>query len=159
MRIFFTGTQSGMTKFQKEELASLLKTLKCSEFSHGDCLGADKQANEIAFDSGIRIFTIFPPKNPNKRAWCFNEEKVLNNDNGQWYTLTYKGEEIKVRWMPRDEYLNRNRHGVDNSAWVIAAPKEHQHSMRSGTWMTIRYAWKVRKDKNTIIPPIVRENE
>lgn len=159
MKIFFTGTQSGMTKYQKEELGSLLVLLKCSEFSHGDCIGADKEANEIAFDSGIKVFTIFPPVKPLKRAWCFNEEKVLNNNNLQWNTLTYKGQEIKVRWMPRDEYINRNRHGVDNCAWVVAAPKEHTISIRSGTWATIRYAWKVRKDKITIIPPIVREDE
>lgn len=158
MKIFFTGTQSGMTNFQKEQLAFLLNQLKCSEFSHGDCVGADKEANEIAFDNGIRIFTIFPPIKGLKRAFCFNESKILNNDNCQWHTITYKNQALKVRWMPKDEYLNRNRHGVDNSSWVIAAPKEHQHTVRSGTWMTIRYAWKVRKDKLTIIPPIVRED-
>jgi len=158
MKVGFTGTQNGMTEFQKIELAKLFNLLKVSEFVHGDCIGSDEEANEIAFNCGIRVFSIFPSTYYKKRAFCFNESKILNNDDGKWNTISYKNENVQVRWYPKDMPLNRNHHIVDNVARMIATPKEHEHTLRSGTWATIRYAWKTKRDI-TIIPPIIRGEE
>jgi len=149
----FTGTQRGMTQFQKTEL--LLRLTDCSEFTHGDCIGADEQANYIAFELGIRIFTIFPPTDTRKRAYCFNPEKDLMNDNAQWREINWNGKIVRVRWMPKDAYLERNKKIVDHCYKMIATPKEYEHTLRSGTWATIRYAWKIKRDL-IIIPPVNR---
>lgn len=154
MRIGFTGTQSGMTNFQKAMLANILKEEGCTEFIHGDCVGADSQANDIAIDCGIKYITIFPPDNPNKRAWKFDATKNPILHKWEWQEAIIG---IKVRWAPRAPYLDRNKHIVDNCEMMIACPKEAEHTVRSGTWATIRYAWKVKR-KIVIIPPIQRND-
>jgi hypothetical protein len=138
-----------MTQFQKEELAKLLKLKECQEFCHGDCIGSDEQAADIALGIGVKIFTVFPPTGTTKRAYWMNPEKFLNNDDFQW---NYN-RDITVRWHPKDEYLKRNQKIVEHCKLMIAAPKEFEHTLRSGTWATIRYAWKIRRDI-TIIPPV-----
>lgn len=156
MVIGFTGSQKGMTPFQKNTLKELLELKQCTEFCHGDCIGSDAEANEIAFDFGVRVFSIFPPLNSKKRAHVF--QTLIYKDDGAWHTIIYKGCDLQVRWFPKAEYLARNKSIVDHCQWMIAAPKEHQHTIRSGTWTTIRYAWHLKKDL-TIIPPIVREED
>jgi hypothetical protein len=158
MRIGFTGTQSGMTNFQKTVLKEILLAEKCSEFIHGDCYGADAQANDIS-KWFVDFISIFPPDNSNKRAWCFNPQRV--DRKWEWLKVGLINAEetryIKVRWAPKDSYLERNRHIVDNCDMMIACPKEDKHTVRSGTWATIRYAWSVHR-KIVIIPPIQRND-
>lgn len=160
MIISFTGTQSGMTNFQKEELGKTLKLLECTEIINGDCIGADAEAIDIALDNGIKIFTIYPQnKDSKKRAWKFNSGKDITIENGKYWDFEELG--LQIKWMPAKPPLERNLLMVDACSILIACPKEHQHSIRSGTWATIRYAWKKeKKDKNfkvIIIPPIVRD--
>lgn len=156
--IGFTGSQRGMTNFQKRILKEILELKQCTEFAHGDCIGSDAEANEIAFDFGVRIFSIYPPLNQRKQAHCFPVTEIQSKYDGQFRSVIYRGITIQVRWFTKDEYLARNKKIVDHSQWMIACPKEHQHSIRSGTWSTIRYAWKIKKDL-TIIPPIEREED
>jgi hypothetical protein len=160
MLIGFTGSRQGMTQFQKEELAKVLKFKECSEFMHGDYIGSDEQANQIALDVGVSIFTIHPPDNIKARAFCFDTERQFrwNRELTSYYPLAYKGKEIRVRWYPIDTYLKRNHRIVDQCSYIVATPKEFVHSIRSGTWSTIRYAWKSKKDI-IIIPPIERPLE
>ena len=145
-----------MTDFQKIELAKLLKIKECSEFIHGDCIGSDAQANSIALNAGIKIFTIHPPDNPNKRAWCFDDSKETKSNRILTPYEDVKG--IRVRWHPAIGYLERNKNIVDQSDLLIATPKEFRHSLRSGTWATIRHAWKTKKNL-VIIPPVERPQE
>jgi hypothetical protein len=127
IHIGFTGTQTGMTSQQKDSLAFLLEEIQkewktrasAQFFHHGDCIGADAEAHEIAGRSGFRII-IHPPSNPQKRAWCSSDED-------------------RRRVLP---YLDRNRAIVDESILLIAAPKENQEILRSGTWSTVRWARK-----------------
>lgn len=171
MIIGFTGTQSGMSQFQKDTLKEILIVEKCHEFCHGDCYGADKQANDIASEL-IRHITIFPPDNPSKRAWCFNQGRITESwmwaaieipiqidefdENVTKANITYRINE--VRWAPKNPYMIRNQMIVDHSDMLIACPKEADHSVRSGTWSTIRMGWaKQRKNSNfkvVIIPPL-----
>ena len=157
MIIGFTGTRNGMTDFQKEHLATILREKFCTEFMHGDCLGADQQANDIAKDCGIKIFTIHPPDDSRKRAFCFDQAQLMkyNKDVTPYYHITG----VDVRWFPTDAYLKRNHRIVDMCELIVATPKEFTHTIRSGTWATIRYAWKTKKDSVIVIPPVDRMEE
>ena len=90
MKIGFTGTQIGMCKDQRNQLYHYLKDLGATEFHHGDCIGADKQAHDIALAIGVDII-IHPPENDKKRAFC-------------------EGYKRRAKPLP---YLDRNRRIVD----------------------------------------------
>lgn len=156
MVIGFTGTQSGMTQFQKDTFASILTLHSVTELHHGDCIGADEEANRIALYEGIKIFSIHPPSNHNRRAFCFDEEQATKFN----HVLTDYKELIssRVRWYPVKPYLERNQEMIDVVEMSIATPKEYHHTLRSGTWATIRYAWKIKKHI-VIIPPVDRPKE
>lgn len=151
MVIGFTGTQSGLVSFQIEKLKEVFKQKGITELMHGDCIGADDMANKIAFDMGVKIFTIFPPENPAKRAFCFDKDKLTRHLRDHTPYLLRDG--VNVKWNPIEPYLERNKRIVDACAFLVACPKEHKHTVRSGTWSTIRYAWKTKKDL-VIIPPV-----
>ena len=123
MKVGFTGTQVGMTQAQRELVSLYIKEL-CTgdQFDHGDCIGADTDAHNIALQFGCKIH-IHPPINESKRA--FNES----------FTMMYD---------PKP-YLDRNHDIVDSVDIMIATPKDLVEELRSGTWATIRYATKMRK--------------
>ncbi len=150
MIVSFCGSQSGMTDFQKKELAERLSDLNCSELVHGDCIGADREANDIALGVGVKIFHLFPSTLRVKRAYCWEEKEDDNVYNLLGYSVAVKIEKVEAP-------LIRNKKIVDASDTLIACPKEHEHTLRSGTWATIRYAWK-RKKNVIVIPPIVRDD-
>lgn len=122
MNIGFTGTQNGMTFSQRTVLRELLRGIFREEpsikhsFHHGDCVGADAEACEIAKNLGFWRVS-HPPTNPNKRAFCEYDEIH----------------------MPKP-YLERNRDIVDASERLYATPFEFNNKLRSGTWYTYRYA-------------------
>ena len=58
--IGFTGTRYGMTVAQRRTLRSLLANGAGREFHHGDCVGADAEAHDIAVALGIEP-VIHPP--------------------------------------------------------------------------------------------------
>ncbi len=120
MKIGFTGTQIGMSQRQKDRLRWVIAD--ASEFHHGDCIGADAEAHEIALGLGLKI-VIHPPLLESKRAFCKGAFQVLD---------------------PK-EYLDRNRDIVDCCQILIAAPRNMKEELRSGTWSTIRYAKKTKK--------------
>jgi hypothetical protein len=132
MIIGFTGTQQGMTDKQKKELTSLLVHLygnyEYRIFIHGDCIGADAEAHDIAKGLGYLI-AICPPDNSIKQA-----NKVAD-----------------IKFYPKP-YLERNHSIVDKSNQMIACPQTKIEQLRSGTWATIRYARKSFKPL-TIIDP------
>jgi hypothetical protein len=157
MIVSFSGSQSGMTKFQKEELPKILKIKQCTEFAHGDCIGADLEGAMIALECGITVFTIFPPDNYKKRAFFADEKRAMMHNRifTPYVDRELNGKMIKVRWMPVEPYLVRNTKLVDYGGALVAAPKEYRFTVRSGTWATIRYAWQKKKDE-IIIPPVER---
>ena len=122
--IGFTGTQRGMTNKQKSEFTKYLRLYIDKNtnviFHHGDCIGADTDAHEIAKKLNCKI-VIHPPKNEKKRAFC-------------------KGDII----LKQKDYLKRNKDIVDISEILIGAP-DSPEKLRSGTWSTIRYARKSEK--------------
>ncbi len=123
MRIGFTGTQKGMTDYQKNELRISLSTitvLNRGEFHHGDCIGADEEAYDIAIQYGFFI-VVHPPINGSKRA--FTSCDVM---------------------LPAKDYIARNHDIVDDTDILYACP-DGPEKVRSGTWATIRYALKKKK--------------
>ena len=132
MRVGFTGTKLGMTKAQQASLSNELDRFRGGEFSHGDCIGADAEAHEIARRLGYPIF-IYPPSDPSRRAFAAD--------------LGFNG-----AIMPAQPYMVRNRAIVDASDVVIAAPNTMQEVVRSGTWSTVRYARKRGREIVLVFP-------
>ena len=128
MKIGFTGTRKGMSDAQKIALRSILLCGGLTEFHHGDCIGADDQAHDIAVDYGLEP-VIHPPENPACRA--------------------FRGA-LQIR--PEASYNARNRRIVRDSDILIATPAEMVEQLRSGTWSTIRYARKSGRRVIIILP-------
>jgi hypothetical protein len=129
MKIGFTGTRRGMTDAQIAALRSLLLS-SSGEFHHGDCIGADAQAHDVAVALGFEP-VIHPPINPAKRAYkCAQSAHVCE---------------------PK-EYLARNKDIVRSTEMLIAAPAEDTEQQRSGTWSTVRFARKLGRKIWIILP-------
>ena len=114
-----------MTDSQKRGLESFL--LDRDELHHGDCIGADSDAHDIAESLGLNI-VIHPPSDPKKRA--FRTGKVL----------------------PEKYYLIRNKDIVNQSDHLIATPGGYSEEPRGGTWFTIRFARQQGVDLTIIYP-------
>ena len=130
--IGFTGTQVGMTRDQKDSFRLLIARLLPTDFHHGDCIGADAEAHELVLETiPQKVFIhIHPPDIKTKRAFKTADDI----------------------W-PEKPYLERNHEIVDATRMLIATPKGMTEEQRSGTWATIRYAWKVGGKKVFIIYP------
>jgi len=110
-----------MSNFQKESLRARLSWLrgKFVWFHHGDEKMSDCEAAAIAKSFGYKI-AVHPPT---------DKFSVGNWQGDHMYEA-----------LP---YLERNREIVNQSAVIIAAPRFMAEEVRSGTWMTIRYARKL----------------
>lgn len=152
MKISFTGSQSGMTPFQYQELVKRLRDFGCTELVNGYCIGSDEKSILAAVEAGVRIFTLYPSNIKGKWA------KVLGTPGKfeQWQEIELEGTKINYQFKTPRKPLERNHLIVAESEQLIATPKEFSHTLRSGTWATIRLAWKNKK-KVLTIPPIDRE--
>lgn len=128
MRVGFTGTQQGMTEAQKRTVQNLLVDWRATELHHGDCIGADAQAHAIAKSLKLRV-VLHPPTYMSKRAFCVADEERQP--------------------LP---YLDRNGEIVLETERLIAAPKEYEEQLRSGTWATVRRARKQRRHHAIVLP-------
>lgn len=124
MVIGFTGTSRGMSARQQATVKYLLTELQVTALHHGDAQGADAQAHRLAKQMRIRL-VVHPPDDPKKRAFCVGVDEQY----------------------PDRPYLERNRAIVEHSDGLIAAPKMATEVVRSGTWMTVRWA---RRNKRPI---------
>jgi hypothetical protein len=133
VKIGFTGTQIGMTDFQKAEFEKII-SMYIGEFHHGDCIGADADAHDIA--EKYLTCVIHPPIKPEKRA--FKKATIVHE---------------------KKPYLNRNRDIVNSCELLIATPKEITNQTRSGTWWTIRYAKKIKRKCLIIYPYMIVDKQ
>lgn len=118
-----------MTESQKHALRKY-RTDSAGELHHGDCVGADSEAHDIAVECGYGI-VLHPPSNYSKRAW----------------------REALPHMMRREKaYLDRNRDIVNETVALIAAPAEMDEQPKGGTWFTIRYARRQGKTVVIIFP-------
>lgn len=114
MKVGMTGTRSGMTKAQKDKFEKILIFLEVTELHHGDCVGADADAHDIATKLGIKTVA-HPPTKDDLRAYK-------------------QADTILPAWP----YFTRNRHIVDNTCLLIGVPWSMTHK-KGGTWYTIKY--------------------
>ena len=119
-RVGFTGTRHGMTPIQKDNIHLLLTayytTHGGAEFHHGDCVGADVEAAEMAQE--LKYTTHAHPGNdPSRRA--FHASDVI--------------------YDPKP-FLERNLDIVSSCDVLFATPDTDTEQLRSGTWSTIRKA-------------------
>ena len=128
--IGFTGTRRGMNSTQKEEFKNLL--IRCdplrTRLHHGDCLGADKDAHDIATELGVYTIT-HPPTKIEFRAFC----------------------KAKHSFPPKD-YLTRNRDIAETCDFLVACPMTQKETLRGGTWYTVRHARKIGKQVRILWP-------
>lgn len=129
MEIGFTGTQSGMTEPQRKTLRRILRG-QVGGFHHGDCIGADAEAHDIADAAGLSVH-IHPPTNPAKRAF-----KNTQPD----------------RVRPEKPYLDRNKDIVRDTEALVAAPGAPVEQLRSGTWSTVRFARRLKRPIAIVLP-------
>ena len=94
---------------------------------HGDCLGADALAHQVAVDLDWDII-IHPPTKDAQRAFCSRD--------GEWVAV-----------LLAKPYMVRNRMIVNDSSELLAMPSDPTTPvLRSGTWATIRYARKCNRE-------------
>ena len=118
-----TGTQDGMTEAQFSSVKELMEILYMNEIHGGDCVGFDAECITLIQEIQPDVKTVgHPPLNPDKRA--FLEYDELREEK---------------------EYIDRNHAIVDATKHLIAAPKGPE-VIRSGTWATIRYARKLKRN-------------
>jgi hypothetical protein len=118
MIVSFTGTRHGMTAVQLLSLADTLLEVGATELHHGDCVGADAEADAVAQRLEIpRV--VHPPLGGRYRAWI------------------REGPTCTV--LAPAPYLTRNLAIVDAGQMLIAAPQTREEEQRSGTWATVRY--------------------
>ena len=107
-----------MTDAQKRQFTRLLLR-DIGYFVHGDCVGADADAHEVA--RSIGVWTELRPCNlRSQRAFC---------------------QEADHTW-PVKPPLERNRDIVNSVDVMFACPSGFEEEQRSGTWATMRYARK-----------------
>ena len=127
--IGFTGTRFLGEDFEDRKTAlrkALVKAWKKGYriLHHGDCIGADALAHEVAMEVGYDVI-VHPPNNPSNRAFC-------------------KADKGAVRWELVKPYLDRNMDIVNASSQMLAMPKVGTTSKsRGGTWHAVNYAIKV----------------
>lgn len=136
MNVGFTGTREQLKQPQKAALHRLMKEQFPFELHHGDCKGADAEANAI-FNS-LRSCTderlvIHPQLNSEQRAFC---------------TPLHPFDEVRRPKPP----LKRNQDIVNETDRLVACPRDYEEQLRSGTWSTIRRALKARKQVTIVWP-------
>lgn len=115
MKVGFSGPREGMTDAQRDRLVIELHAYGAVELHHGDCTGADEQADAVAVALGIRRVA-HPGPSAGLRAYCPCEE---------------------IREPA--PFLVRNHRIVLETGLLIATPAGRE-TLRSGTWATIRFA-------------------
>lgn len=135
MIIGFTGTSTGATGAQLRRLRAVFQSCPCaSEFHHGDCVGADAQADAVAREVGLAV-VIHPPSDDKARAFCAQSGDVVHAP-----PAAFPG------------YMERNQDIVDECTVLVVLPQTAHEVQRSGTWSTVRKARRAGKPVMIITP-------
>lgn len=123
MKVGFTGTQIGTTSEQHNRLCHVVQELTPTEWHHGCCIGADEESVDVVWEYAKSAKIVAHP--PEKTGRMSRGSQRMSED----------------RREPRP-YLERNRDIVNESEVLVACPDGDEEELRSGTWMTVRYARK-----------------
>lgn len=133
--IGFTGSRFGMSPSQADEVYGIWRARTIYAYHHGgqrfalhhgDCVGADKEACEMARDLGWYVIG-HPPKVTKLRAFFESDEE-----------------------RPPKDYLARDRDIVAESSELFATPKYERP--RGGTWRTVEFAEAAEKPVYVVEP-------
>ena len=133
MKIGFTGTRNGMSKLQIAFVLRAVGVCHVIEAHHGACIGADYDFHKIA--RFLKVPVILHPGH-NKQGQCFSRADCQG----------------AIKIYPERFYLDRDKDIVNSVDMMFATPKSHVEELRSGTWATIRYARKKRKNILIVFP-------
>jgi hypothetical protein len=139
-KVGFTGTSKGASPAQLAELEEKLKALFADGFDelhHGLCIGADEQCAIIAKKLGFRVVA-HPglPKDPTNMKY---RSDFAEND----------------EMREAKPFIARDQEIVNEVERMLATPLTRAEVVRSGTWTTVRYARKVGRLIDLILPPFV----
>lgn len=140
--ISFAESRNGLSDAKTAALAQVLVSLEPLTLHHGDCVGADARAHQIAEAAGWPTVT-HPPLDESLRAFCRATET-----------------------RHPMHYLVRNEDIVRESSQLVACPDGPEHD-KSGTWSTVRYARRYQKPVTLVLPdgtvthesPIIKDME
>ena len=124
----FTGSRKTPTDWQQKRMLELFQFLVsqgAESFHHGDCIGSDAVAHELAVRAGFDHVVIHPPILTRNQAYCGGDKSPLPP----------RG----ISFREPHPYLVRNRNIIRDTHILVATPKGEE-ILRSGTWSTIRYA-------------------
>lgn len=128
----FTGTRTRITSCQREQLMGFLSVQGATRglrMHYGDCpTGADYEMYCLCKAVGVYVVSHPSNLNPGRKVFF--------------------GDEVRGMKPP----LVRNCDVVDESDFLIAAPKEDREVLRSGTWATVRYARKLGTTVALVLP-------
>jgi hypothetical protein len=132
MKVGVTGTRSDINQYQIDTLYRLLPAIGHGrinmEFHHGDCVGADVTAAEVARHFGYKI-VCHPPEKNDLRAFFDSDEH-----------------------REPLSYFARNRNIVDETQCLLVLPYQTEWQTNGGTWYTYDYAKKKNKPRIVIYP-------
>jgi len=128
----FTGSRHGLSSAQEDTLARLLERDMIQVLVHGDCVGADEQADRVAQRLGIARW-IFPGDIPKFRAHCEQHGALVKDS--------------------PESPLVRNRRIVRCAPTLYVGPAGFSEELYSGTWACCREARKARVPQIAIIWP------
>ena len=139
-KIGFTGSRRGLSRKQEDKLKMTLSSFNIKEFHHGGCSGADHIAHSLVAylksNMGVDCHIHVHPTDLAGHSDDFNIKEEYSWD-------------VYYRHKPP---LERNHDIVDATEVLIAISNTQHEVLRSGTWATIRYALKTRKDVVIIYP-------
>ena len=124
-----TGTRAGLTEMQKLWLVEFLESTLVNVLHHGDCIGADDQVASTFSVAGTYIIA-HPGNSESLRANCKKNDLVL----------------------PWKANLTRNADIVNAGSLMLAFPGSQYPIEHSGTWQTINYTKKRKKDLCIVFP-------
>jgi hypothetical protein len=136
-KIGFTGTRRGMSDAQLVGVEAMLKHMGATELHHGDCIGADVDANALAVFLKMRK-VVHPPIDQSHRGFADKTDETRE---------------------PKTHFA-RNRDIVDETEALIATPWQATRpapKTGGGTWYTIEYAIKRGKPVYVVWPDGSRE--
>jgi hypothetical protein len=138
-----TGTKQGWTEYQHMRFLHFLEAFDPDSLVHGDCVGVDSSAHD-AFCSYRSTF-----QNPKVKRIIVRPCTLVR------YRAYCEGDIIHDPLPPPV----RNQDIVNQCDKLVAIPKTYQEEIRSGTWMTVRYARKVNKQWFIIWPDGTMEED
>ncbi len=131
MIIGFSGSRSGMSKYQRDNIWDFLAHQKFVQAAlHGDCIGSDEIFHEMCETLRFRI-EIYPPTESTRRAWKIPTIGVIHEP---------------------ETFLDRNRQIAEHCTVLLATPHTIEPVTHSGTWHTINCARGFDKTMMIVLP-------